>query len=348
MSISVLSVLEVLEAAARIKGRVLRSPLRRSEWLSSLAGRDVFLKLESLQPTGSFKIRGAFNAALRHGAQAPLVTASAGNHGRALAYAAEALGLSLIVYVPAGAPCAKQDAIRRHGAELKTVADYDEAERAAKAHAASGRITYVSPYAHPDVIAGAGTIALEILEDLPDAATIVVPLGGGGLASGIGLVARAAQRPALSHVEGPALSHVEGPDDPGPGNPRLPRVPRPRVMGIEADASTAFSASLAAGRITAIVPKPTLADGLAGNLDPDSPTFEIVRSCVDGVTTVSEAALRAAMRGLAEHEHLIAEGAGAAGVAAIQTGRAGEWADPIVAIVSGANVDLDRLESVIR
>jgi threonine dehydratase len=328
-------VVEVLEAAARLKGRVLRSPLRRSEWLSSLAGRDVRLKLESLQPTGSFKIRGAFNAALRHGSQAPLVTASAGNHGRALAYAAEALGLSLTVYVPAGAPRAKQDAIRRHGAELKQVADYDEAERAAKAHAASGRVTYVSPYAHPDVIAGAGTIALEVLEDLPDAATIVVPLGGGGLASGIGIVAR-------------ALSHVEGPDETGLGNLCLPRVARPRVIGVEAEASTAFAASLAAGCITTIVPKPTLADGLAGNLDPDSPTFQIVRDTVDEVISVPEAALRAAMRGLAEHEHLIAEGAGAAGVAAIQTGLAGRWAGPIVAVVSGANVDVDRLMSAIR
>jgi threonine dehydratase len=322
-------VIDVFQARARIRTRVLHTPLLRSEWLSAIAGRAVFLKLESLQPTGSFKIRGALNAAIghveRHGAAAPpIVTASAGNHGRGLAYAAEALGLSLTVYVPRDAPRAKQEAIGRHGADLRPVSDYDEAERAARRHASNGEAVFISPYAHEDVIAGAGTIALEIFEDLPDVETIVAPVGGGGLASGIGIVARAVRAPS------------EAPE-------RTPQAPRPRVIGVEASASTAFTTSLAAGRITAIVPRPTLADGLAGNLDPESPTFEIVRSTVARVVTVTEEELAGALRGLAEREHLIAEAAGAAAVAAIQSGKVTAERGPLVAIVSGANIDLERL-----
>ncbi|HEX2443539.1 MAG TPA: pyridoxal-phosphate dependent enzyme [Vicinamibacterales bacterium] len=310
---------DVLAARARLQGRVLRSPLRRSDWLSSIAGTEVFLKLESLQPTGSFKIRGAFNAALRHvereGSRG-MVTASAGNHGSGLAYAAQKLGLALTVYAPHDAPQAKLQAILRYGAQLIQTESYDDAERQARASATPDGGKYISPYADEDVIAGAGTVGLEIFEDVPDSATIVVPIGGGGLTSGIGIVARAV-RPAA------------------------------RIIGVEAAASTAFSSALAAGRIVPITPGKTLADGLAGNVDPDTPTFAIVRDTVAGVVTVSEAELAAAMRGLALHEHLIAEGAGAAAVAAIAHGKIAQPAGPVVAIVSGANVDVDRLLQVL-
>jgi threonine dehydratase len=320
-------VIDVLQARARIRSRIRCTPLRRSEWISDIAGRDVFLKLESLQPTGSFKIRGALNAALchleRHGAAAPpIVTASAGNHGRGLAYAAESLGLRLTVYVPRDAPRAKRDAIARHGAELTLVDTYDETERSAKRHAATGEATYISPYANADVIAGAGTVALEVFEDLPEVATIVVPIGGGGLASGVGIVAKAMNAGRAS-------------------------TSRPEIVAVEAAASTAFSSSLAAGRITSITPGPTLADGLAGNLDPDSMTFEIVRDTVDRVVAVSEEELAASMRGLAANDHLIVEAAGGAAVAAIRPGTFGRDGGPIVAIVTGANVDLDRLVQVL-
>jgi threonine dehydratase len=312
---------DILAARARLQGRVLRSPLRRSDWLSSIAGTDVYLKLESLQPTGSFKIRGAFNAALRHverGGSRALVTASAGNHGSGLAYAAQQLGLALTVYVPRDAPQAKVQAIRRCGAQLIQTESYDEAERQARAASATadgGK--YISPYAEEDVIAGAGTVGLEIFEDLPDSAAIIVPIGGGGLTSGIGIVARAI-RPAT------------------------------RITAVETAASTAFSSALAAGRIVPITPGKTLADGLAGNVDPDTPTFDIVRTTVTGVITVSEPELAAAMRGLASHEHLIAEGAGAAAVAAIAHKKIAQTAGPVVVIVSGANVDVDRLLSVLN
>jgi threonine dehydratase len=312
---------DILAARARLQGRVLRSPLRRSDWLSSIAGTDVYLKLESLQPTGSFKIRGAFNAALRHverGGSRALVTASAGNHGSGLAYAAQELGLALTVYVPRDAPQAKLQAIGRCGAQVIQTESYDEAERQAKAWATADGSKFISPYADEDVIAGAGTVGLEIFEDVPDSAAIVVPIGGGGLTSGIGIVARAV-RPAA------------------------------RIIAVEAAASTAFSSSLAAGRIVTITPGKTLADGLSGNLDPDTPTFDIVRDTVAGVVAVSEAELGAAMRGLASHEHLIAEAAGAAGVAAVAHRKIAHTAEePIVAIVSGANVDLDRLLPVLK
>lgn len=314
------SVADVFLARSRIRTLIPRTPLRRSEWLSEIAGRDVFLKLESLQPTGSFKIRGALNAALchleRHGAAGPpMVTASAGNHGRGLAYAAEWLGLRLTVYVPRDAPRVKRDAIARHGAELKLVAGYDETEQAAKRHASSGDAIYISPYSNAEVIAGAGTIAVEILEDLPEVETIAVPVGGGGLASGIGIVARC--------------------------------VSRPWVIGVEAAASTAFTTSLAAGRVTHIAPGPSIADGLTGNLDPDSMTFALVRDTVRRVVTVSEEELAGAVRGLAANDHLIVEGAGGAAVAAIQAGKCDGDRGPIVAVVSGANVDVDRLVQVL-
>ena len=167
-----ISVSDIRAAAARLRGRVLRTPLRHSSWLSGLCGTDVFLKLETLQPTFSFKIRGALNAVLTlvesYGPDVPpLVTASAGNHGRALAYAASTANLALTVYVPERAPRAKLDAIRESGATLTLCRDYDEAEVRAKAHGATGTALFVSPYSHPDVIAGAGTIGLEILEDEP-------------------------------------------------------------------------------------------------------------------------------------------------------------------------------------
>lgn len=341
---SVPSVIDVFEARGRIQTRILRTPLRRSEWISDIAGCDVFLKLESLQPTGSFKIRGALNAALRHVERLgrkgpPIVTASAGNHGRALAYAAESLGLRLTVYVPRDAPRAKRDAIVRHGAELTLVDTYDEAERSAKHHAAAGGSIYISPYADADVIAGAGTIALEIFEELPEVATIVVPVGGGGLASGIGIAARALSARADVGAANPnALGAMAMPEAPGP---------RPCVVGVEAAASTAFTTSLAAGHITGITPGPTLADGLAGNLDPDSMTFEIVRDTVHRIVTVSEEELASSMCGLVANDHVIVEGAGGAAVAAVQAGKVTRDGGPIVAVVSGANIDLNRLVQVL-
>ncbi len=297
---------------------MLHTPLRRSPWLSGLASAEVFLKLETLQPTFSFKVRGALNAVLRLVEQEgpgapPLVTASAGNHGRALAYAAQAAGLSLTVYVPEQAPRTKIDAIRSAGAELKTCADYDEAEVRAKEHGARGDALFISPYSHPDVIAGAGTIGLEILEDAPGIDTIVVPVGGGGLISGIAIA-------------------VHG---------------RASVTGVEVEASCPFTRSLPAGRIVTIDVKPTLADGLAGNLDPYAITFDIVRGLVSRIVPVSEEDLQQAVRSVVAEEHLIAEGAGATGAAAVASAKIDVRGRRVAVVLSGANIDVEKLSEVL-
>jgi len=271
----------------------------------------VFLKLETLQPTHSYKIRGATNAVLklaeRSGPGAPsIVTASAGNHGRAMAHAAAATGMRLTVYVPENAPRTKVDAIGQLGAELRPCRDYDEAERRAKEHGARGIGVFISPYAHPDVIAGAGTVAREILEDVAGVEVIVAAIGGGGLISGIALAS-------------------EG---------------RAEAAGAEVEASAPFTTSLKAGRITPIEVGETLADGLSGNLDPDSPTFDIVRERVKRIAVVSESELREAICGVAEHERLIIEGAAAAAVASVASGRLDVRGKRTVIVLSGANIDL--------
>lgn len=301
---------EIRAAAARIRGHVLRTPVRHSAWLSRAAGADVYLKLETIQPTFSYKIRGATNAVLKlaeaAGKQAPpIVTASAGNHGRAMAHAAARAGMRLTVYVPEHAPRTKVEAISQLGAELRLCADYDEAERRAKAHGARGIGVFISPYAHPDVIAGAGTVALEILEDLPSTDVIVAAIGGGGLISGISIAAGAAVEAA----------------------------------GAEVEASTPFTTSLAAGRLTTIEVGDSLADGLTGNLDPDSPTFDIVRERVRRIAVISEEELRAAIGDVGDHERLIIEGAAAAAVAAVATGKLDVRGRRVAVVLSGANID---------
>ena len=300
---------------------MLRTPLRSSRWLSDCAGTEVLLKLETLQPTFSFKIRGALNAVLRlveeHGADLPpLVTASAGNHGRALAYAARDAGAALTVYVPENAPRVKLEAIQQLGAELRPCRDYDEAERQAKQHGASGAALFISPYSHPEVIAGAGTVALEILADRPDIDTFVVPIGGGGLISGVAIAAQALRSD-------------------------------PRVIGVEVEASSPFTQSIAAGRIVEIEVRETLADGLAGNMDPDTITFDIVRQHVDQIVLVTEPELRQAIGGIVREERLIAEPAAAAAVAAVSSGKMAVQGGRVAVILSGANIDPDKLKVLI-
>ena len=295
----------------------MRPPLRRSDWLSDVSGGDVFLKLESLQPTFSYKIRGATNAVLRlheSGDPRPIVTASAGNHGRAMAHAAKAVGRPLRVYIAAGAPRVKIEAIRNAGAELVECADYDEAERMAKEHGARGDAVFISPYAHPDVIAGAGTVALEIIADDPNVDTIVAAVGGGGLISGIALAA------------GPSIS----------------------VVGVEVSASTPLTASLAAGRIVPIHVGDTIADGLIGNLDPDTPTFDIIREHVRTIVVVEEDEVLDALRGAVHEERLVLEGAAAVAIAAVARRRIDLRGRRAAVVVSGANIDWLRFVSVVR
>jgi threonine dehydratase len=317
------TVLDVYEARRRLAPHLQPTPLLHSHWLSANAAGQVFLKLESANLTSSFKIRGALNAALRLIEQAgagmapALVTASAGNHGRALALAAERLGLKCTVFTPASAPEAKKNAIRRHGAVLHECDGYDAAEKGAIEHAANEGVIYISPYNHPDVIAGAGTIGLEIVEAMPAFDVMVIPLGGGGLASGMGLAIKAA-------------------------------APHAAIVGVEVEASSPFTQSLAAGRITEITPRDSLADGLTGNLEPGAITFPLIKEVVDYVVTVSEDDLARAMKGLAAEERLIVEGAGAAATAAIMAGKASTPGQRVVSMVTGANIDLPKWLLAIR
>jgi threonine dehydratase len=318
-----MNVADVLRARKRIAPYVRRTPLVDSAWLSDLTGGRVSLKLESLQRSHSFKSRGAFNAVLarleRGAAPAQLVTASAGNHGRALAEAAQTFRLPLVVFTPADAPRTKLAAIRRSGATLRAEGrDYDDAERMAKAWATSTGAAFISPYNDIDVIAGAATVALEIFEDAPRVGTLVVPIGGGGLVSGIAVVAKAVAASC-------------------------------RVVGVEVAASCAFQTSVRAGRLVEIVPGPTLADGLGGNPDPGTITFGLIERWVDDIVTVSESSLAAAVAGLVAFEHLVAEGAGAVGVAAllghlVEETEIGRHA---AVIVSGANIDREPLRALL-
>ncbi len=314
-------ILDILRARARLRHHLTPTPLRRSAWLSAALGGDVSLKLETVNPTHSFKIRGAFNAVgalaetRQPGERLRLVTASAGNHGQAMALAASTLGASLVVFTPIDAPDTKTSAIRRYGATLHGEArNYDEAERLARDYARTEGAVYVSPYNDPAVIAGAGTIGLEIAEADPSVDVVIVPLGGGGLASGVGLALRAA-------------------------------APRARIVGVEVEASSPFTIGLARGVITPIEPGPTLADGLAGNLEDGSITFPLVQQVVDDVVTVGEADLVTALRGLVGEEHTIVEGSSATVVAAMTCGRVPVAGRRAVAVITGANIDVHRLNA---
>lgn len=278
---------DISAAARRIHSYVARTPFVRSAWLSQLTSASIWLKLEIDQPTGSFKIRGATNAIARLRETQPdarsVTTASAGNHGSALAWAGRQFGVAVRVHLPETAPASKKSALRDHGATVLEAPTYDEAER--RAHAEADE-SFISAYSHSDVIAGAGTAAIEMFEDEPGLDTLIVPLGGGGLLSGTAIVARAAAPGAL-------------------------------IIGAEAAASPVFTAGLAAGRPVTVDVRPTLADGLAGNMEPDSQTFGIIRDLVDRVVTVEEPAIERAMQGLQTCEGCIVEGAGAAAVAAL-------------------------------
>jgi len=209
-------------------------------------------------------------------------------------------------------PAAKLGAIRELGADLRLWPDYDAAEREAKRHAAEAGLPYLSPFSHPDIVAGAGTVGTEILEDLPDVDLIVVPVGGGGLVCGVGVAARAASR------------GIE-------------------VVGVEVEASHPFTSGIAAGRIVPIVVGPSLADGLVGNLDPDTITFDLARQVVDQFALADEDTLRRAIRALLAEERLVAEGAAAVGVAALLGGRVEATGRKVAVVVSGANIDREKL-----
>ena len=309
------SLADVRAAAERIRPYVVRTPVERSSLLSDLVATDVWLKFECFQLTGSFKLRGALNALVRSRHQ-QVVTASAGNHGLGVARAAAMLGASATVVVPETASPAKVEALRRSGAELLQIgATYDEAEAAAIELARDRGVTFISPYNDPDVVAGGGTIALEMLEDRPEIRTLIVPAGGGGLISGIGVAA---------HGVDPDL----------------------QVYGVQSEASPALHAALAQGRLTTVEVKDSLADGLAGNVEHGSITFDLMREHVREVVLVSETQLAHAMRWLLLNEHILVEGSAAVGIAALLEGKLTP-SGPLAVLLTGRNVAGATLSKVL-
>lgn len=314
---------EFEEARERIAPVVLTTPLETSRSLSDILGSPVFLKCENLQRTGSYKIRGAYNRLSRLSAEERalgVVAASAGNHAQGVALAARELGIRSTIFMPLGVPLPKLSATREYGAEVvlrgHTV---DEPLRAAAQFADDTGAVFIHPFDHPDIVAGQGTLGLDIIEQQPDVDTVVVPIGGGGLISGVASALK--QRAALA---GRTV----------------------RVIGVQAANAAPYPVSLTRGEPTEITITPTIADGIAvsrpGNLN-----FDIIRATVDDVVTVSDDEIAQALLLLLERAKLVVEPAGAVGVAAILAGRIRETGTTVV-VLSGGNIDplvMDRVIS---
>jgi len=273
----------------------------------------LWLKLENLQYTHSFKVRGAFARVLQlldEQDSRTSLAVSAGNHGQAVARAAATFARPCTVIVPKFAPQAKIEAIQSYGIELQILgSNYDEAETIALGMAKdTSRFAFISPYNDHQVVLGQGSLAFEILEAVPDTATIVITAGGGGMLAGVAAAVKEL-RPSV------------------------------RVVGVQAEVSAAIYESLKAGRMVTIPDRPSIADGIQGNIDLNTITFPIIQKYVDDVVLVSEPAIHAAMRHLLYKEKLLTEGSAAAAFAAVSEGKV-QSSGPIVAVLSGGNVDM--------
>jgi threonine dehydratase len=301
---------DIRTARERLAGSARETPMFASETLGRLAGRDVYLKAENLQRTGSFKVRGATNKLATLGEEeraAGVVAASAGNHGQAVAWAAREAGIRATIFVPEDAAMAKVDAARGYGAEVvMSGTGYDEAHEASRERAGEGA-TFVHPFEDPDVIAGQGTLGLELADRLPEVGVIVVPVGGGGLAAGVAIALRALR-------------------------------PDVRLVGVQAAACAPLAGGAPGGF--------TIADGIAVK-KPGELTSAILKDLLDDVVTVTDDEIAAAVVLLLERTKLVVEGAGAASVAAILAGRVG-GSDAACAVLSGGNIDASTLIDVAR
>ncbi len=312
---------DVFAARRRIAGTARRTPLVLAEQLSLELGGNVHLKLESLQPTGSFKVRGAANRLLALSGEERergVVAVSTGNHGRAVAHVARLLGVRATVCISTGVPANKVAALRATGAEIVIFgASQDEAEVKAQELRAERGLTLVHPFDDALVIAGQGTIGLELLEDLPEIDTVLVPLSGGGLVSGVAVALKAANAAV-------------------------------RVVAVSAEAAPVMVRSIEAGRPLQLPEEGTLADSLRGGIGLDNRlTFRLVRELVDEHVTVSEDEIAEALRFLLLREQLVAEGAAAVGVAALLSGRVKACGATAV-VVSGRNIDMTALLELTR
>ena len=313
----------VRAARERQQPYVRHTPIELSDDLSAMTGRQVYLKLENLQRTGAFKIRGAISRLLTmdpRDLERGVVTASAGNHGQGVALAAKLLGAPATVVLPVGAPLAKIAAIQRHGAEVVLEgASYDNAHAYALEISEQRGQAYIHAFADPEVMAGQGAVALEVLEDVPDVDALLVPVGGGGLIAGMAAGARGV-RPDL------------------------------KIIGVQAAGSSALAASFHSGHLETGGAS-TIADGIAVRV-PSQETFSVIQQLVDDVVTVSDEAIARTIVLLLERQKLLAEGAGAAALTALVEGAASAAMVPpgtrVCAVVSGGNIDPNLLGKVLQ
>lgn len=309
---------DVHAAAARLAGAAHRTPVLRSPGLDARVGAEVLLKCENLQRTGAFKFRGAYNAISRLGSpelERGVCTYSSGNHGQAVALAARLHDSPAVVVMPADAPPSKLEATRGHGAEIVTYDRYADDRALIAAELAESRgLTLIPPYEHPDVIAGQGTVALELIEEAGDLDALVVPVGGGGLLAGCATVGRA------------LAGEI-------------------RVVGVEPELGDDTRRSLAAGRRVTIPVPHTIADGQAVDV-PGELTFSINRELVDEIAVAADDEIVEAMAFLFDQVNVVAEPSGAIAVAALLSGRL-SLAGRVGVIITGGNVDSDRFRSLL-
>lgn len=325
MAISVLDVsaLRLAEAAAdaavRIEAIVCKTPLRASARLSAMTGRDVRLKLENHQHTGSFKLRGAVNRLMTlddSTRAAGCVVASSGNHGAAVAWAMQKLGVGGVIFVPEKTSSAKVDAIRSSGGDVRFFGtDGLDTELHARAYAAEHGMFYLSPYNDPEVVAGQGTCGIEIIEQMSEVDTVYVAVGGGGLISGVASV----------------VKHHN---------------PAARIIGCQPLNSPVMARSIEAGRIVDIESGPTLSDGTAGGIESGSITFDWCRQLVDEFVLVDEDAIARAMRNYIEDENEVIEGAAGVALAALEEKCNETGGEHVTIIICGGNISRDSLATV--
>lgn len=309
-------------ARENVRAVAIETPVMHSHHLSELTGTEVFLKAENLQRTGAYKLRGAYNRMSKLTAaerKKGVVAASAGNHAQGVALAAKKLGIKATIFMPVGASLPKFQATQSYGAQVVLEgAVFAETLKAAQEYAAKKGAIFIAPFDHADVVEGQGTVALEILEQVPNVDTILVGIGGGGLAAGVAVAAKLAAKAQGRKV---------------------------KVIGVQSENSAAYVASLKAGKPTQIVTKPTIADGIAV-AKPGVIPFELIKKHLDKVVTVSETEIVRAIVTLLERSKLVVEPAGAVGVAALMAGKV-KLKGTTVAVLSGGNIDPLLLQKVI-
>lgn len=309
----------IKKAQENIKGVARRTPLFYSSTFSKKSGYNIYFKCENKQKTGAFKIRGAYNKVVnlsKEEREKGVIASSAGNHAQGVAYAAAAFGIKSTIVMPTTAPQAKVQATKGYGAEVVQYGEvYDECYAKALEIQKENGATFVHPFNDEDVIAGQGTIALEILEDLPETDAIVVPIGGGGLISGIALTAKALK-------------------------------PDIKIIGVQAEKIASTKASLEEGKLVTLNGIKSLADGISVKT-PGDITFEYMKKYVDEVVTVSEDEIAYAIFSLIETSKLISEGAGAVALAAILSDKINISGSNIVALISGGNIDIAMISKII-